>query len=259
MFDVAQASNAGRKPSNQDYLAYRLPSGRQQQSKGIACAIADGISSSDVSHIASQSSVEAFLQDYYATPDAWSVKTSALKVLKAQNAWLYAQSQNGPNRFNKDKGYICTFSGLIIKGHTAHLFHSGDSRIYRYNDQGLEQLTQDHSRAVDAQTSYLTKALGIHAQLDLDYSQVAVQQGDLFLLSTDGVHDWLSADFIAGQLSRPEQLERHAGALIQAALAAGSNDNLSLAFTLRLPSIWRALRLPSLWRALRLPSLFSLG
>ena len=66
----AQASSAGVKPGNQDFLGHLIPDGHLINTKGIACAIADGISSSNVSHIASQTSVQSFLDDYFCTPDA---------------------------------------------------------------------------------------------------------------------------------------------------------------------------------------------
>jgi serine/threonine protein phosphatase PrpC len=96
--------------------------------------LADGISSSDVGQIASEATVKGFLEDYYCTSEAWSVKKSAHQVLSAINSWLYSQSQQGQHRFNKDKGYVCTLSAMIIKSTTAHFFHLGDSRIYRLRE-----------------------------------------------------------------------------------------------------------------------------
>lgn len=228
----AQASSAGRKPGNQDFVSYHIPAGYQQNTKGIACAIADGISSSNVSHIASQVSVQSFLDDYFCTPDAWSVKSSALKVLQATNSWLYSQSQNGPHRFNKDKGYICTFSGIVFKSQHAHIFHTGDSRIFRchfqHHNSGIEQLTQDHRRQVSEDTSYLTQALGINRQLDLDYTQIELNEGDIYILTTDGIHDFISEDSVFKHLQSGSDLQRCATTILQAALNAGSDDNLTI-------------------------------
>src|SRR5689334_20711344 len=89
---VGQHSDPGRKPANQDFHGVFIPRGPQLATKGIAIALADGISSSDVSDVASESAVKGFLEDYYCTSDAWSVKTSALRVLMATNAWLHSQT-----------------------------------------------------------------------------------------------------------------------------------------------------------------------
>ena len=108
-----------------------LPEGSLRSAKGIAVAIADGIGSSRVSQVASAAAVRGFLDDYYATSDAWSVRRSAQRVLGATNSWLHAQTMRSDARFDKDSGYVCTFSALILKGRDVHLLHVGDARIYR--------------------------------------------------------------------------------------------------------------------------------
>ena len=74
---VGQHSDRGRKEANQDFHGIRIPTEPQLSSKGVAFALADGISSSEVSHLASQTAVNGFLADYYCTSEAWSVKTAA--------------------------------------------------------------------------------------------------------------------------------------------------------------------------------------
>ena len=175
---IGQATNKGVKEINQDAVGHLVPEEPLLSTKGIVLAMADGISSSKVSQEASRTAVSSFLQDYYCTSDAWAVKTSAQKVLKSVNHWLYAQTQNSPYRFEKDKGYICTFSALILKSNTAHLFHSGDTRIYRISGNQLELLTKDHRRVVSDEISYLTRALGIEQILDVDYHSATIDQGD---------------------------------------------------------------------------------
>ena len=74
---LGQYSDKGRKESNQDFHGACIPEEPQLSGKGIAIALADGISSSNVSQVASQSAVRVFLEDYYCTSPAWSVKKSA--------------------------------------------------------------------------------------------------------------------------------------------------------------------------------------
>ncbi|MDP3330958.1 MAG: protein phosphatase 2C domain-containing protein, partial [Methylococcales bacterium] len=141
---IGQHSDKGRKKINQDFHGVCIPKEPLLSSKGIAIALADGISSSHVSHIASEAAVSSYLDDYYCTSEAWSVKKSAQRVLIATNSWLYSQTRQSQFRFDKDKGYVCTFSAMVIKSTTAYIFHVGDSRIYRLQGHGLEQLTNDH-------------------------------------------------------------------------------------------------------------------
>ncbi|WP_226667891.1 bifunctional protein-serine/threonine kinase/phosphatase [Microbulbifer aggregans] len=226
--DVGQFSCAGVKPENQDWCGAHLPGEPQLQVKGAAAAIADGISSSPVSATASETAVNSFLKDYYCTADAWSVRSAAERVLNATNAWLYTQTRQSPYWPDKNKGYVCTFSALVVKGHEAHLFHLGDSRIYRLRRGSLEQLTRDHRLWAGSHRSYLGRALGVEPQPEIDYLRLTIEAGDLFILSTDGVHEYLSEQALISILGEYAGCpDSAAEALATAALANGSSDNLS--------------------------------
>jgi len=232
--NTGQATDAGRKKINQDCLGVNHPSSVLVNNKGIAIAIADGISSSQVSQEASQAAVNGFLEDYFCTSDAWSVKTSGIKVLSALNSWLFSQTQNSPHRFNKDKGYVCTFSAVVLKSNTAHIFHCGDSRIYKLGDQHLEnktleQLTEDHRTVVSSTESYLARALGIHAHLEVDYKSINVSVGDYYVLCTDGIYEFVSEAFIIEQIHKHhDNLDKAASVILQQAFDNNSGDNLSI-------------------------------
>jgi serine/threonine protein phosphatase PrpC/predicted Ser/Thr protein kinase len=225
---IGGATNKGIKKVNQDFIGSVIPSEPMLSSKGIVMAMADGISSSEVSQIASETAISGFLEDYYCTSDSWSVKTSAQKVIRSINSWLYAQTRNSPYRFDKDKGYVCTFSALVLKSNTAHLFHSGDTRIYRLSGQQLEQLTEDHRRVVSADVSYLTRALGIEQTFDIDYQTKLLEPNDIYIIATDGVYEFLEGGQIANIILNSTSLTIAAETIIQQALSLGSDDNLSV-------------------------------
>ncbi|WP_370920300.1 protein kinase domain-containing protein [Halopseudomonas bauzanensis] len=226
---LGQASDRGRKDINQDFHGACLPVEPALSAKGTVVALADGISSSAVSHIASQTAVAGFLEDYYCTPDAWSVRKSAQRVLAATNAWLHSQTRQGEYRHDADRGYVCTFSALIIKSATAYLFHVGDARIYRLRGDDLEQLTRDHRVRVSADASYLARALGAGPQLEIDYLALPLERGDLFMLATDGVHEYIDAPAFRRLISdHGSDLNAAAKCIIELALALGSDDNLTV-------------------------------
>ncbi|MFT6153978.1 MAG: serine/threonine protein phosphatase PrpC [Bermanella sp.] len=225
---IGSATNKGVKPINQDFMGSLIPQEPALSAKGIVLAMADGISSSQVSQIASQTAVSSFLDDYYCTSESWSVKSSVQKVVKSINSWLFAQTRNSPYRYEKDKGYICTFSALILKSNTAHLFHSGDTRIYRLSGGQLEQLTEDHRRVVSADVSYLSRALGIDQTLEIDYQSQSIEKGDVFIICTDGVYEFIDGQKISQQIAMAESLDLAASAIIKQALTQGSDDNLSI-------------------------------
>ena len=226
---LGQHSDKGRKAGNQDFHGAWLPEEPQLTSKGIALAVADGISSSAVSHIASEAAVTGFLADYYSTSDAWSVKTSAQRVLMASNAWLHAQTRQSQYRYERDRGYVCTFSALVLKSNTAHLFHVGDSRIYRVHGTTLEQLTNDHRVWLSENQQCLSRALGIHDSLEIDYRTEPLAVGDIFILATDGVYEYASAAFITETIEQhPGDLNAAARLITAEAFDNGSPDNLTL-------------------------------
>lgn len=230
---IGQYSDRGLKNTNQDCHGAVIPSEPQLSTKGIVVAIADGISSSDVSDVASQTAVKSFLEDYYCTSDTWTVKTAAIRVLCASNSWLYAQNHRQHEyRLNKDKGYVCTFSALIFKSNTAHLLHVGDAQVSLLEVSAArdktEILTRQHRVSLSADKSYLARALGVTQSLEIDYSKIGLTLGDTFLLATDGVYDYLDNELICSIVDAyADDLNVAARMLVEEALSKGSDDNLT--------------------------------
>lgn len=222
---IGQHSDQGVKEDNEDFHGFTHPDEPQLTYKGIAIAIADGMSGSDAGKVASQASVVGFLADYFSTPDSWSVKQSAQKILSATNSWLYS---NGYAKYQSAKGLVCTLSALIFKSHSAYLFHIGDSRIYRLRKGNMELLTQDHRIRGDGGKSYLSRAMGIEPHLDVDYKTFPLEPDDIFVLSTDGVHDFINDKEIKRiVLDHSGDLQQAAESLVAKALENNSNDNLT--------------------------------
>lgn len=227
--NIGQYSSAGVKQHNQDCHGAHIPKDGALHSKGIVLAIADGISSSEVSQFASAAAIQSFLSDYYCTSEAWSVKASAQRVLSALNTWLYSQTHRSQYSENINRGYVCTFSTLILKSSTGYLFHTGDSRIFKLHPDRWEQLTQDHRYQISSQKSYLTRALGMEQHLEFDHRNFPLHQGDIYLLATDGVYDFINfADVQTALKSFSHKLDQVSQHLVELALARGSQDNLTL-------------------------------
>jgi serine/threonine protein kinase/serine/threonine protein phosphatase PrpC len=223
-------SSAGIKGCNQDAFASLVPSPAELSAKGVVAVIADGVSSANKAAEAAQISVTQFISDYYATPPTWSTQKSASKVLLGLNQWLNAQTDS-------ESGYtlqwLTTFSALIIKSSTAYIFHVGDTRISQYRNNQLEVITTDHQQKQGPSHNVLTRALGADHRLQVDVQQVAVQAGDMFVLSCDGVHDYVSAQECKAQLNKlaktptSRDLEQMANSLTELAMNNGSLDNVS--------------------------------
>ncbi|WP_448565942.1 protein kinase domain-containing protein [Thalassotalea ganghwensis] len=222
---IGSQSLAGIKNVNEDAVAYKVPeSDSDIVNKGICCALADGVSTAEAGRQASSTAVSRFVEDYYLSPDTWSVGHCGEKILSATNLSLFKKSHEF---ITEQKGYLCTFVGLVFKSQTAHFFHIGDSRIYLIKNGELKQLTRDHCAYIGEGKSYLTRAMGMDNNLHIDYGKVSIEPEDQFLLSTDGVHEFIDEqtilDVLSEQISEQEQAEK----LVQLALDNGSDDNLS--------------------------------
>jgi serine/threonine protein phosphatase PrpC len=226
---LGQHSLAGGHATNQDFHGAFLPSGNMLTSKGIVLALADGISSSSVSHLASETAVRSFLEDYYATSEAWTVRRAAQCVLDAINSWLHGQTMRSDARFDKDRGYVCTFSALVLKGRDLHLLHVGDSRIFRLHPQSLEQLTEDHRVCHSSLETYLARALGTGLHVEIDYRSWEAAVGETYVLATDGAYTHLNAATIHQAINRnPDDLDAAATWLLAQARESGSEDDATL-------------------------------
>ncbi|MAR02046.1 MAG: serine/threonine protein kinase [Oceanospirillaceae bacterium] len=223
-------SSAGVKDENQDAFALWQPTSGAVRYKGLGFCVADGVSCSEHAQQASGTSVTHFLNDYYSTPDSWDVKTAASRVLSALNSWLYHHGQQASARHNS---LVTTFSGMILKASTLHLFHVGDSRISRLRSGSLETLTRDHTHRA-GNRDLLSRALGMDVRVEVDYRSEDIAVGDVFLLSSDGLHGFLDPKVLTETLRAlasdgrtQHDFEKAARTLVEQALANGSDDNLT--------------------------------
>jgi len=225
IINAGQCSEKGVKEFNEDACGLRIPEGPLLASKGIAAAIADGVSSAAAGREAAESCIKGFFSDYYSTPESWTVKTSVQRVLGALNRWLYGQGQSS---LGSAQGMLTTFSSIVIKSTTAHLFHVGDTRIYRLRRGKLQCLTRDHQTWASKEKAFLSRAMGADLAVDIDYRSLPVEVGDVYMLTCDGVHEYVNDQTLL-QLWRDNsgQPERCARAIITRALENDSRDNVT--------------------------------
>lgn len=222
---AGQLSKAGVKEHNEDSCGILIPDDELLGTKGVASVVADGVSSCEGGREASESCVLAFLNDYYSTPGIWSVKKSGEKVLSALNSWLYGK---GLKRYGTEFEMVSTLSALVIKSASAHIFHVGDTRIHRLRGGQLECLTRDHIRRLSSQKNVLNRAVGVDINIHIDYQSTSVEEGDLFLLTTDGVHEYTEKKELKAILrDNMEEPEQAARLIVQQALDKGSQDNVT--------------------------------
>ena len=113
--------------------------------------------------------------------------------------------------------------------------HAGDSRAYRLRDGSLRRLTRAHTPEAESgrpdalpRSSVITRALGAGDAVEFDLRWVDALPDDRFLLCSDGLTDMVTDAQIAGQLKQDLSPAAHAAALVEAALAGGGRDNVTV-------------------------------
>ncbi|VAW91362.1 Serine/threonine protein kinase [hydrothermal vent metagenome] len=216
---------AGGKAQNEDTCGIQVADGQLLKTKGIAAAIADGMSGSDAGKEASQACVKGFLNDYFSTPETWTVQTSAHKIISALNHWLHG---NGQRKYQSHKGMVTTLSALVLKSNTGFIFHVGDTRIYRLRGKEFKQLTHDHRVQINENKSLLSRAVGIDVRLDIDYRSVPLEINDTFVMVSDGIHEFITDNRMTEIIQQhTHDLQLAANEITQEAINNKTNDNVT--------------------------------
>ncbi|WP_334018538.1 protein kinase domain-containing protein [Alteromonas sp. S015] len=227
---ISAFSTPGVKAINQDAYAFHISDERNQSSIFV---IADGVSSSTVSQIASDFATRQFIKLFNMTPEQWPVKTRAETIIKEINALLYARTQRSPFCYTPEKGYVCTLSIAVVTGNHLEVFHVGDCEIQVVSEnlQSSISLTNPHrqiSETVPSQ-NYLTKALGVQAHINIDHTTFTLNSSSTFSLSSDGVYEFVSLPTILKKINDADTLcENQAALVVHEAFTKGSDDNLTL-------------------------------
>ncbi|HXK61840.1 MAG TPA: protein phosphatase 2C domain-containing protein [Acidobacteriota bacterium] len=202
--------------------------------------VCDGLGGHAAGEIASSLAADAFSKAISESrqADIWDVLFQA--ILRANSSIMEEQS-----RTPALTGMGTTLSAIWIGvggSNEAAIAHIGDSRIYRYRDSSLEQLTEDHSPVFELyrrgfiskeemqrhpQKSLIDRCLGISSVVEPQILSLPLHPGDRFLISTDGLTDSLNDDQISGTLKECS-LEGALGRLFEDAYRAGAPDNITV-------------------------------
>jgi protein phosphatase len=219
--EFGHATDPGRRRHNEDAFGAATPEDERRRSKGLAFAVADGVSGNGGGREAAECTVRGVLSDYYATPETWNVPYALDKVLMAINRWLLAQA----SAHRELQGMASTLSLLVLRGPRYWIAHVGDTRIYRLRAQSLERLTNDHVWERPDLRHVLRRAVGLDQHLAVDYSEGELAAGDVFLLATDGVWKALAERRIHEILHIYGTPRLAAETLVREALAQDGHDN----------------------------------
>lgn len=219
---VGCASEKGKRDANEDFCEAR-ESDATRVTRELAAALCDGMGGGPSGRLAAETTVRGFLDGYFGLPETLGADRAAGRALDAMNRWVYSQGHQDECL----RGMATTFSALILRGRSAHIVHVGDSRIYRLRDGALQCLTTDHVHSHPDLQHVLYRAIGLEERIRTDYVRHDLRAHDRFLLCSDGIHGTLRDAELAALLAARAAPDAGARRLVERAIEAGSNDNVS--------------------------------
>ncbi|MFN2339854.1 MAG: Stp1/IreP family PP2C-type Ser/Thr phosphatase [Halanaerobium sp.] len=200
--------------------------------------VADGMGGHAAGEVASQTAVSSAADfDFNLSDPLATLSQLTFKI----NQEIKNKSQQKANY----QGMGTTFAAVIIQDSILYYVNLGDSRIYLYNkkEENLRKISKDHSLVADLlrkgkiteeeafnhpKKNIVTQALGLENDLDLDQGQLKISKADCILLCTDGLTDMIRKNKIEAVFKKYHKSEEIAEQLLQAALASGGSDNITL-------------------------------
>ncbi len=236
-------SDQGKKrPNNEDAIGWQVDA-----DKGWLCAvIADGMGGHAAGEVASNIARTQFLdlvEELFSSPnDSFPNEQTMREALSDYVSQVDVQIKQHAKQHPEDEGLGTTMVAIILYANQCWIVNIGDSRCYRFRNNELQQLTRDDTliqswlekgqispENIDSSPykNVLTQALGSKETLTPQILSIAIQQGDRFLLCSDGLSNCMSNAFISDTLQQ-YALNESTKQLLDEALSAGAPDNVSL-------------------------------
>jgi protein phosphatase len=228
IYDWASSTDVGRlRDHNEDAVH---PAGRGTAENGFVAAVADGMGGHVAGEVASSLALEAAIE----------ASGDPVARVRAGNWAVMGRIHDEPEL--SGMGTTLTLGVFGADGDLA-IGHVGDSRAYLLREGGLRQLTRDHSLVAELVESgrldpadaadhpfrsVITRALGLERDVDVDVVEERLDPGDRVLLCSDGLTSMIDDEAVGRILMEATDLESAVATLVEAANAAGGNDNITV-------------------------------
>lgn len=233
----AKTHKGNVRRNNED--AYYAP---LEVKNGFFAVVADGMGGHNAGEVASHIVVDTF-REVLGGLQPESVTEEALRsMFNEANARVWKNAGMHPER----SGMGSTATAAVFCGDDVLIGHVGDSRAYLYHEASLRQITRDHSyvqmlldlgyiseteAAGHPQKNIITRAMGTDPEITVDIQRATLCPNDCLLLCTDGLNVMVPDERIAAILGGG--YDTAAAGLIDAALAAGGEDNVSVVLAVK--------------------------
>lgn len=218
------------RPANED--AYYIPCGDER-----FAAVADGMGGHQAGEVASAMAIQVFSDTLRASQEAAN-EERLLEAVEKANSAIYQQGQADRARH----GMGTTLTALWFGKDYVYLSHVGDSRAYLFRNRALMQLSNDHSLVSELvekgeitprearshpQRNFITRALGTGRRVTPDVIRLDFLPGDVWLLCSDGLTNYLRGAELAEVLNRQISWDEKLRAMVEIALSRGGADNIT--------------------------------
>lgn len=210
---------------------------------GVAWAVVcDGMGGANGGNIASKLAVEKITEQitsaYRENMEPNSIKNLLTAAVYNANALIYEKALEEPSL----AGMGTTVVVALVTDEILYIVHAGDSRAYLITSDGINQLTTDHSIVQEMVKSgeiteeqamhhprknIITRALGIHTEIELDYIEASITSKDAVLICTDGLTNYVESEKIYQYFQEIDKKDL-ADALISTAKDLGGSDNITV-------------------------------
>ena len=208
----------------------------------LLCVVCDGMGGAKSGNIASTLAVDVFVQEvrrfWMANSTQEKINQMLQSAVKLANFTVYDQAQ----QFEEFDGMGTTLVAVLVKGRKATVINVGDSRVYLANENGIRQVTRDHSLVqmmVDRGDltpeqaksypgkNYITQAVGTESMISYDLYHLDVAKGDYLLLCSDGLSNLLDDQEILFEIVHGVKKQNCCKRLLDIAKTRGAPDNVT--------------------------------
>ena len=234
---VAKTDKGLVRENNQDaYAVGELPG---EVAWAVVCDVMGGAAGGNIaSALAVKVISDKITSSYNEKMRDSSIKNLLDSAITAANIEVYDMAYSRPDL----KGMGTTVVAVVVRDNVAHIAHAGDSRAYLVNKDGVEQITVDHSlvqNLVDRgeitkeeaehhpNKNVITRALGVDKRIDVDFSEIDMQENETLVLCTDGLSNCVNNSEMAEDI-KDGQYYAFADRLVKRANKNGGNDNITV-------------------------------
>ena len=228
------------RKQNQD--AYQI---EQLDRSTVLCVVCDGMGGAKSGNVASTLAADVFVQEirrsWKSSMDREDIERMLHNAAKLANFTVYDQAK----QFSEFEGMGTTLVAALVRGKKASVINVGDSRCYGVNEEGIWQITKDHSlvqmmvergdlKPEQAKTypgkNLITRAIGTEAVVMCDIFHLDVAKGDFFLLCSDGLSNMMDDQEILFEVIHGVNKAHCCKRLLNIAKNRGAPDNVTSVF-----------------------------